>query len=220
MSASIKGSMLVLFMLPAVGMANGIAFSGGNLETYAGVGTQGLALGVGAVVMNGVSVRGEFNYLDYRKNFSSDSVDYTAKLKYKNVGVYLDFFPLANGFRLSTGALLGSNRVEGNAVATNGQITINGNTYNANGQYLNATVKFPEVRPYLGIGYGHANQKGLGFYADLGVAYGKPSTSLNASPLLAQQAAADLAQAQQDLNNKAKKLTFMPVLNVGLSYAF
>ncbi|WP_051229352.1 hypothetical protein [Paludibacterium yongneupense] len=81
-------------------------------------------------------------------------------------------------------------------------------------------MKFPTVRPYLGFGFGHTPRKGLGFYSDLGVAYGKPSVDLSASQALQQQAVNDIATEKSDLESKANRLRYMPVLNVGVSYVF
>jgi hypothetical protein len=189
-------------------------------EIYAGVGTQGGVVGAGTSINSVLSARGEFNYLNYNDNYSSDNVNYNAKLKYQNGGVYLDFHPFSNGLRLTAGALVGNDKLDGTANSSQGTYTINGNSYSAAGQSLNATLTFPTVRPYIGIGYGHTQSAGLGFYADLGVAYGKPSVNLNASSGLAAAAASDLAAEQSSLQSKANDLKYMPVLNIGLSYGF
>jgi hypothetical protein len=210
-----------IVLLGAVSLAlAALASTASATEVYGGIGTQGYTVGAGTNVTNSVEVRGEVNYFQYSDNFSSGSVNYNAKIKYQNGAVYADWHPFDNGFHLTGGALIGNDKLSGDAQATNGNIEINNHSYSAAGQSLHASLNFPTVRPYVGLGYGHAQSTGFGFYADLGVAYGKPSVDLTASPTLAAAAATDLATEKSDLQSKANDLKFMPVLSLGVSYGF
>ena len=53
-------------------------------------------------------------------------MDYDAKLKFANAGIYVDWFPGDSSFRLSAGALVGSRKLEGTGQASNGVVVING----------------------------------------------------------------------------------------------
>jgi hypothetical protein len=210
----------LLFVAAAPAFADGAAALPTRYEIYSGIGSQGYVLGGGASFNDAFGVRGEGNYLNYTKNYSSDSVNYDGKLSYRNAGLFVDWHPFRGSFRLTAGALVGDDKVTGSATSSQGSYTINGTSYSAAGQSLSATVKFPTVRPYLGVGFGHTQQRGFGFYSDLGVAYGKPSVDVNASPALQQQAANDIAAEKSDLESKANRLRYMPVLDVGVRYAF
>ena len=68
------------------------------------------------------------------------------------------------------------------------------------GETISAKLKWPPVRPYLGIGCGHnpVAKPGFSFAADIGVVFGKPSLSFNVPEDLAQQAgAANVAAAER-----------------------
>ncbi|MBL0093530.1 MAG: hypothetical protein IPP50_15065 [Piscinibacter sp.] len=79
----------------------------------------------------------------------------TLSWKFSTLGVYGDYF-LGSSFRFTAGALIGQRKASGNGVATNGTITINGTTYPAAGESVDAEARFWSFAPYLGIGFGHA----------------------------------------------------------------
>lgn len=192
-------------------------------ELYTGVGTTGFKLGIAQAITDQMAVRGEYNGLNYNRNFNTDDIDYSGKIKFSSAGLYLDYHPWKdNGFRVSAGALAGSNKVTADGKAKNGTFNINGTSYSAAGQWVSASASFPSVQPYLGLGYGFTPKRsGVGFFADLGVAYGKPDVKLDVSSgLLAQAGQANVNAEQQDLQDKLNKLRFYPVLNIGISYAF
>ena len=83
------------------------------------------------------------------------------------------------------------------------------------------TPRFPAVTPYLGLGYGHRSGPDLHFYADAGVAYGRPKIILSpTASLAAKVSAADLAAEQSSLQSKADHYRAYPVLKLGLNYAY
>lgn len=209
-----------LIVLAALAIASGTAMAG---EVYTGVGTIGINLGYAQALTEHIGVRGEYNTLNYDRDFNTSDVDYNGKLKFNSAGFYADYFPFAgHGLRLSAGALVGSNKVTAEGKAKNGNFTVNGQNYSAAGQSVNATAKFPDVQPYVGIGYGFSpNKAGFGLYADMGVAYGKPKATLTVSQgLLAQAGQANVDAERQKLQDELDKLKFYPVVNVGISYQF
>lgn len=206
-------------ILTALILATGTAMAA---EVYTGVGTTGLKLGYSHTLSNNFGARAEYNTLDYDRDFNTSDADYEGNIKFNSAGLYLDYFPFSNGFRVSAGALIGNNKISANGKPKNGTYTINGQQYNAAGESVSATAKFPDVQPYVGIGYGYAPKRtGLGFYADLGVAYGKPKTTLTVSQgLRAQAGQANIDAERNKLQDEVDKLKTYPVLNVGVSYAF
>lgn len=191
-------------------------------ELYGGGGTSGFELGLSQPLADGVGLRVEANGLNVTRDFSTSGVHYDAKLKFGNAGVYLDGF-VAGSFRLTGGALIGSRKIHGTARSVGNTITLNGVTYTLTaGDTLDFDAKFPTVTPYLGIGWGHrGDAAGLGFYADVGAAIGKPDVTLSPSPSLAAKVnSADLAAEQRNAQDKANDWRVFPVVKLGLRYRF
>lgn len=190
-------------------------------ELYTGVGTDGITVGYAQAVTPSMGVRVEANTLSYNANVNTNNVNYDGKLKFNTLALMYDYFPFASGFRVTTGAYIGDKKLDLNATGT-GNYTINGTTYNATGESLHGEVKYPSVTPYLGIGYGHNTMsKGLSFFADMGVTYGKPSVSLTASPgLQAVAGQANIDAERQRIQDKVNKYNVYPVVKIGLGYAF
>ena len=149
-------------------------------------------------------------------------------MRLRQGGVYGDLFPWSNcGLRVTAGLRFTDDEVSGNSVPTNGTYTFKGKTTPAfPGEYATATVKYPTVMPYLGIGYGfQPAAKGFGLIAELGVAYGIPHVSYTLSPALAQVAGPAKSQdivatGLQQLRDKASPYRWYPTLQVGVSYHF
>ena len=191
-------------------------------ELYGGVGTTGAELGVAQKVSESMAIRLEADALSYRTHFSTNGIEYAAKLKATNAGLYADAFVLG-ALRLTGGALVGSRKYHGTANSLGSSVTINGVSYPvAAGDTLDFDAKFPSVTPYLGLGYGHRRAgTGLQVYADAGVAYGRPKVTLSPSASLAAKVSSgDLAAEQSSVQQKADRYRVYPVLKVGLSVAF
>ena len=192
-------------------------------EVYTGVGTTGFKLGLSHAMTEQVGIRAEYNGMDYSRDINTSDIDYNGKIKFQSAGLYLDFYPwLNNGFRVSAGALAGNNKITANGKANNGSFNINGTNYSAAGQSVSVSAEFPTVQPYVGLGYGFTPKRaGVGLFADLGVAYGKPSSQLTVSQGLLNQAGQSNVNAeQQKLQDKLNDFRFYPVATIGISYAF
>jgi hypothetical protein len=191
-------------------------------EVYGGGGTTGFEVGVAQPLSSRFAARLEANSLHVTRSFTTSDVDYDAKVKANNAGVYLDWF-LGSSFRLTGGALVGNRNVHGTARSTGNTIELNGVTYVLTaGDSLDFDAKFPNVTPYVGIGWGHQEDSaGLHFYADAGVAIGRPRVTLTPSPSLAAKVNPnDLASEQTSAQDKADGLRFYPVLKLGIRYTF
>lgn len=160
----------------------------------------------------------------YNRSFDTSSANYDGKLDFRSAAVFADFFyPWHNAWRISAGFFAGNNDAEGQGTPKNTTYTSNGVTYNLDGQHLDFKADLPSVRPYLGVGYGSARRPngGLGFFADVGVAYGRPDVSLTSSiPLPNADAQARLDEERDEIQNKADQLTWFPVVRVGSVTAF
>jgi hypothetical protein len=191
-------------------------------EVFGGLGTSGVEVGVAERVGGGAGLRMSAEFLKVGRNFESDGATYDTKLKFSSLGLYGDYFVAGGGFRLTAGAVIGTRKASGNAVATNGSLTINGTPYPAAGESVGAEAKFPSAAPYVGIGYGHHQpSKGSGFYLDLGVVIGKADTKLSPSAgVLAAAGQANIDAEQRKLQDSVDRLKAYPVLKFGFSFAF
>lgn len=192
-------------------------------ESYLGIGSTGLDVGYGFKLKPSTGLRVELNFLDLGRDFNSDGADYAARLKFSNLGAYVDYF-LGDSFRLTGGLLLGKRKLEGRGVTTGGTVRINGADYPAPaGESVTVTDTLPSTTPYLGLGFGHNHQpgSGWGFYADAGLALGKGDVKVVVTPGLvgaAGQANVDAEEAK--VRDKLDKLKAYPVLKLGLSYTY
>ena len=126
---------------------------------FGGLGTTGVEIGVAERVGGAAGLRMSAEFLKVGRNFESDGATYDTKLKFSSLGLYGDYFITGGGFRLSAGAVIGTRKATGNAVATNGTLSINGSSYPAAGESVGAEAKFPSAAPYIGIGYGKIDPK-------------------------------------------------------------
>ena len=192
-------------------------------EVYGGAATTGVELGVGQTFAERFGLRLEGNSLNLTRNFSTSDVQYDAKVKFGNAGVFADVF-IARGFRLTAGALVGDRGIHGVARSVGNTIQLNGVAYPvAAGDSLNFEAKFPTVSPYIGLGWGHqpSATAGLQFYADVGVAIGRPEVTFSPSASLAAKVnPSDLASEQASAQDKANSYRNYPVVKIGLLYAF
>ncbi len=202
------------------------AASAQSNELYGGVGTDGVGVGFGHSFNQYAGVRAELDGFSISHHFTSGDLNYNANLRLIHGGLFGDFFPAAQvlPFHFTAGVIVGGDELSGDAVSSNGQYTINGATVMAaSGESIHATLKFPTVRPYIGIGFGHSllSKKGLSMAFDAGVAFGRPSVSFDVPADVAAQAGAqNIAAEEQSLRDKANNLKFYPIIKVSVTYRF
>lgn len=194
-------------------------------EIYGQIGTEGVGLGYSEPLGTRDNVRAEFNGFRFSHDFNAGGLHYDGTASIYHGGFYFDFFPAPDtvGFRITAGALVGGDNVDATATSMNGTYTINGVQYSTLGQSIHAKARFPTVRPYLGIGFGHTPvaQKGFSAFFDAGVAYGRPHIDFDVpADIVAEAGQANVDAEKQDLQNKADKLRFFPIVKVGVTYRF
>ncbi len=158
-----------------------------------------------------------------------DNIDYDMKLKLQTGSLLGDWFPFANNFRISAGAMLNRNKFSMKGQPTGGTYTINGTTYPASdvGSF-DAQVDFNRAAPYFGIGYGRPINSGLSLIFDLGVmSQGSPKSQINVTCGAAIQGTAtctnlqnDAAAEQSKLDDSLHSFKYYPVISLGLAYTF
>lgn len=205
-------------------LLSSVALADVNFAIGPKIGTLGA--GVEAVVGSGeaFNLRINANGWRYSREIHKDTVKWNGKLNLKTAGIFADYHPFENGFRISAGPLLNYNSLNISA-APNQNLTINGHTYTPT-QIGKATgkLKFKKVSPYLGIGYESAftNNSCLSMNVEAGVLFqGKAKGTFSATGSSATQ-----SQFLNDLKSNAEKaankdfIRYYPVISIGFKYRF
>jgi hypothetical protein len=207
------------------GLATMFAATAHANEVYGNVGTEGLGIGYSQALGSRDNIRAEFDGFSIGHDFNAGDLHYDAKLKLYHGAIYGDFFPAPSivPFRFTAGVLIGGDNLAGDATSMSGTYTFNGVTVPTNGETVHAKASFPTVRPYLGIGFGHTPKASKGFSAffDAGVAFGKPHIDFDVpSDIVAAAGQNNVNAEEQQLQDKADKLRFYPIVKVGITYRF
>ena len=194
------------------------------------LGLRGGTLGGGVELSYALSQRAALRLNADGYNFTQsnthDSIDYDMKLKLQTVSLLGDWFPFANNFRVSLGAMFNGNKFALKGQPSGGSYIINGVPYNAQDVgSLEAAVKFRKAAPYFGIGYGRPINSGLSLIFDAGVMFqGSPRSKIDATCTATTPDCAalqrDAAAEQSRLDESLHEFKYYPVISVGLAYTF
>jgi len=197
------------------------------------LGIRGGTLGGGVDLSYALSQRAALrvNADGYNRTQSKthDNIDYDMKLKLQTASLMGDWFPFANNFRISLGAMFNGNKFTLKGLPTGPGYTINGTFYPASdvGSF-DAAVDFNKAAPYFGIGYGRPINGGLSLIFDLGVmSQGSPKSKIDATCGAAIQGTPQCTQLQSDaaaeqsrLDESLHSFKYYPVISLGLAYTF
>ncbi len=174
-------------------------------------------------------------------------LDFEGDLNLFNVSSIIDVHPFKrSGFRISGGLIFGDNNFDGTADISEevadelGEVEVEGQSINVSDLNINELATLDadidvnnSVAPYIGIGGGNAvgEDKGLGFWWNLGVVLGgSPEVELssNVSEETPEEIreeveeAADniLEEEEEELEDELDFINIYPVLSLGLSYQF
>ena len=201
-------------------------------EVYAGLGFPGLySLGYAHQFAPAFGVRAEYaTGLSFNLDSNQEGVTSTGGFKASRFGAFADWFPFDGNFRLVGGITM--NDIKGNiSGVSTGTFTINQYKVELLNESFDVGIKFPDTTPYLGFGYGHqqSENKGLGFFADVGVMLGSftvyANTSLVGKRVIAGQQVQFLQQSDVDAETKKINDTLgfigvFPSISLGLLYRF
>ena len=191
-------------------------------------GTLGGGVELSTALSQRAAVRLNADGYNRKQTSTRDSIDYDMKLKLQTASLLGDWFPFANNFRISLGAMFNGNKFTLKGQPTGGSYTINGNTYSASqvGSF-DAAVDFNKAAPYFGIGYGRPINSGLSLIFDLGImSQGSPKSKINvtcgsaASPAQCTSLQNDAAAEQSKLDDSLHSFKYYPVISLGLAYTF
>jgi hypothetical protein len=216
----VTAAVLPLLTFPAVAAA----------DTSLGIrgGTLGGGVELSHAFSQRIGVRLDADGYNRKQSSTRDSIDYDMKLKLQTVSLLGDWFPFANNFRISAGAMFNGNKFTLNGKPSGPGYTINGTFYPASqvGSF-DAAVDFNKAAPYFGIGYGRAINSGLSLILDLGVmSQGSPKSKINvtcgsaATPAQCTQLQSDAQAEQSKLDDSLHSFKYYPVISLGLAYTF
>lgn len=180
------------------------------------IGTLGLGINVAhALYSDYLDIRGQYNYLAYSPTIDGNQF----KMNFGTAGLLLDYKPFGGVFRL-TGGMYYDNRslsVSGNNIDLGDGVTASGS----------ASLNYPTISPYLGIGFGsYANssvdKKGFLIAFDAGVMLSK--ATYNSNLTCSGGDCSDFDQQRQSfedsVNSGLRSFPFYPVLSLSLGYRF
>lgn len=193
-----------------------------NIGFYGVAGSGGYGLGVIKHINPHFGLRAEASTFSYNDTYTQDAVTYDVGLKLRDAGIYADYRPFAGNFRLVGGVTINTPSASMSAQPAGGFFTLNGNQYDATGESISASIRFPSSMPYVGLGWGYGGygKTGLSFGVDIGAAIGKPSFTYTASSGLTTAAGADLQAEADKFAAEVQKIKFYPAFKIGVSYAF
>jgi opacity protein-like surface antigen len=198
--------------------------AGSHFTAAISAGSLGIGPELGYRVSDRFGVRAGASFLNVNRDFDSDDVSYSGKLKLQNYGLMLDLYPMGGHFRISAGARINKNKAR--AIASPTVPTDIGNhTYTA-AQIgtLNGAADVKDLAPALTLGWAGSNRSGLFFGADAGALFqGKARLRrFTASGTAAGTAAfqADLELERLDLQDDIDKFKVYPILQLSLGYRF
>jgi len=152
---------------------------------------------------------------------------FKGNLNLLNAGLLIDYFPANNFFRLSVGGYLNKNQVYGISKFSK-SITVK--VHNVKRKItdrvkIESEVKFNNISPYVGVGWGNNIQKkGWNTTLDIGMMYqGLPKITFDTSSKYAitkDRLKEDIKKEKARLKRFANKYKFYPVVVVGISYSF
>jgi len=193
-------------------------------DPYVAIGLPGIVVGVAQPLHERFTIRADYATLGSRDfDGNHEGIDYRGDARFNRVGLFGDWF-ISGGFRLTIGATFNDGRMDLTALGDGTPITIGDTTYATTAaDRFDAKVRFPDVTPYLGIGFGHHSEqvKGLSFLFDLGASIGQAKvTTSTQGPLLGQVSQEDLDAETEQLREGVGKVKAIPQLTLGLAYRF
>ncbi len=170
---------------------------------------------------------GDCSWFNFNEAASVNTTPCARNLKRTAMQAFINWYPLAGTFHLSTGAFLGSNQLSVAGISKSGSgFALGGSTYALEQiGVLSGDVELTShAEPYLGFGWSKKSVGGkIGFFAEFGILFTSPvKTSLSANGSLASDPTfqSNLRKEENDLSRLLKPLRYYPIAQIGLSYRF
>lgn len=221
----ISGLMFSTAVLAAAPQDSYYDTSTSGVFTTVQVGTLGPGLNLGYQVNPYFDLRANVNGLQYDRSQTVNDVKYDGSLRLLTAGLLLDYYPFANGFRMTAGAYYNGNKLNGTGHYTQDVYGVDPNDYG----YTKASVDYKKIAPYVGFGYQTNNpDSNWLFTADIGVLY-QGKARVSNQTVCYSQAVCTVLQNQirekedeqtADIQDKVDRLKWYPVASIGVGYRF
>lgn len=188
--------------------------------------SQGLGVELTGSLAERLNIRAGAHYFKFGQKLSKGGNEYDFDLKLKSFSALADWHVFGGAFRITGGAVLDKNNLDGDAITSNG-FNIGDMVFTSEEVgILTGNVHFREVSPYLGIGWGNpvAKDSGWTFMVDLGVMFAGTAKvdlssvggTLSDQPLFLTELRKEEDNVRGELNN----FKYYPVISLGLSRKF
>ena len=190
-------------------------------------------LGGGLEVAKGLTpwfgLRGGVNYFTWSYDGTESDIEYDLELELKSFGMFADFHPFKQAFRVSLGFLLNGNGFEGKGKLVPGtSFEIGDTSYNTSQiDSVGFDLSYNTFAPYAGIGWDttFGDYDNWGFTFDIGILFsGSPKASVSVDHNLAGQQAVvlmqDINKEKDEIQESLDQLEIYPVISAGLVYQF
>ena len=217
-------TLLVSFFVSLPAMADGVGLT---------IGFNGVAIDYQKALSPKLNARFMLSDMPLNRETDEEGINYEVKYDRTNIGVLLDYYPMAGTFHLTAGMHALDHNLELKAKSSTGKYEIGDHVYTSNNLSLKGTVAFAKASPYLGLGWGNTiGHTGISGNLDLGVLYiGKPSVSYEASGTISNGSISinvaqyapflqDLEKERASVENDLKDITVMPIIQFGITYQF
>ncbi|THB74465.1 MAG: hypothetical protein D6B25_13500 [Desulfobulbaceae bacterium] len=219
---------LILLLNLQTGSRSAMA-SSETLGATVKIGTLGPGVEVSGAIIDGLRIRGGFNYLTYSFDSTIGDIDYEFEPEFNSISAILDWHPFGGGFHVSGGLFLNNNVIGATGVISGSAIPSEFSQYAAYRTLVSISgdVEFNPVAPYLGIGWrSNSGEPGLGFACELGVMFqGAPDvTGLRVNGPIdingISEVRAFLADQEKEIEDELEPYQYYPVASVMLIYNF
>ena len=176
------------------------------------IGSTGYGGSIAYALPGGIVIRAQSGNYNYNFNFNTNGNTYNGTLNLSNVLIDGELHPGSKPFYYAVGGFINNNAI--NATTTSTGVTIGNTNYGAG--TATAKVTWTSVAPYIGIGWAPTHG---GFGVDLGAAFQGTSTA-RVTTTIAGVTAADIASAQNQIQNTVNQYQVYPVLSVRYTWGF
>ena len=184
-----------------------------------GVGTLGATLGYVYAPNYKISFSGQYSMLPAppaEYSFSEGGSTYTDTTNLSTITLRGNLHPLAKlkWFHVSAGVAYSMSTIS--LALEDGTHTIGGQADTSTS--ATGSVDFSDIQPYIGIGGGYTNKKGLNFFLDVGANFqGAPVVEMNWD---SNAEDASLDTETDAINTHYSDFQFYPVFQLGMNYMF
>lgn len=213
-------------LLCALALNTSFSYAQHSFSVGTQISTLGAGINFGYQINPTFDIKANINGFNLNHTFNTNDINYASKIQLLSAGLLASYHPFQNGFHLTGGIYYNNNSISGNGIFThNYQLNYGKNSLNINpNDYgnMNFKAKYLPISPYLGLGYNSSqNKKGFGWAVDAGVLYqGTAKINYDTPAIFNTFASHDIERNKQEIQNKANKIKWFPVVSIGLFYKF